>query len=154
MKFILSVILFKGSLLSAYSQVDYHEFKERYNLSCRVPDSAIIVGNQQLMDSLSSLEVVSGAEEFYYDHAWVYYMRYMKWKNKTDLQKAADIWEEGWQEYDCLHCLKSIAGIYRHLDDCTKALDLTELYLEEVPDTDEVDYKEIYMRYRRCRGKE
>lgn len=153
MKKLLLVIIFSLPVFG-FSQVDYLEFKERYNLSCRVPDSAVIVENQHLMDSLSNYEISNGAEDFYYDHAWVYYMRYMKWKNIDDLQKAANIWEIAWTRYKCLPCLKSLGSIYRHLGNCSKSLDYTELYLKEVPDSIPVDYKQMYLRYKYCRGKE
>lgn len=61
--------------LFALSQVDYLEFKERYSLSCVVPDSMVIVKNQQIMDSLHPFEITNGEKEYLYDYAWVYYMR-------------------------------------------------------------------------------
>lgn len=140
--------------LFALSQVDYLEFKEGYSLTCVVPDSMVIVKNQHLMDSLSSYDITNGVQAFYYDHAWVYYMRYIKWKDKDDLQTAANIWENGWLNHNCLHCLESTASALRYLNNCSKSLDYTELYLENVPDSVEVDYKAIYRRYKYCRGKE
>ena len=105
------------------------------------------------MDSLQAFEITDGGMEYLYDYAWVYYMRYMKWKNLDDLQVAAETWEKGWSDYQDLHALKNLS-VYRVLGDCKKSLDYTELYLENVPDSIPVDYKQIYYQYKFCRGKE
>lgn len=139
--------------LLALSQVNYLEFKERYSLTCVVPDSMVIVKNQEIMDSLHPFEITNGEKEYLYDYAWVYYMRYMKWKKLDDLKIAAETWERGWNEHQDLIALHSL-WVYRVLGDCKKSLDYTELYLENVPDSVEVDYKAIYRRYKYCRGKE
>ena len=77
----------------------------------------------------------------------------MKWKKLDDLKIAAETWERGWNEHQDLIALHSL-WVYRVLGDCKKSLDYTELYLKNVPDSVEVDYKAIYRRYKYCRGKE
>ena len=137
----------------ACSQVDYLEYKDRYNLSCGIPDSAVIARNQQLVDSLQHMKISSGKKVFLYDHGWVYYMRYIKWKNLDDLRVAAVSFEKGWTEHNDLNALWNLGTIYRALENCDKALDMTDLYINSVPDSIPVDYKQVYYRYKYCRIK-
>ena len=84
-----AIIVFLLTLtFSAHAQVDYIKYKERYNLSCGTPDSIVIVRNQLLVDSLESMEITNGGKEYLYDYGWVYYMRYLKWKELDDLKKV------------------------------------------------------------------
>ncbi|WP_417610887.1 hypothetical protein [Owenweeksia hongkongensis] len=78
MKISFSLFLFITISLHSFSQVDYIDFKERYSLSCGVPDSAIIVKNQILMDSLQPFEITNDEMKYLYDYGWVYKMRYIK----------------------------------------------------------------------------
>lgn len=137
---------------SAYSQVDYLEYKERYSLSCGIPDSSVIVRNQTLVDSLENVEIKNGKQQYLYDHGWVYYMRYIKWKEIDDLKKAAASFEECWKEHGNLPALWNLGTIYRALGDCDKALNLTELYIKSSPDSIPIDYKQVYYRYKNCRS--
>ncbi len=150
-----TILIFLSVLtLSAFPQVDYIEFKNQYSLTCAVPDSAVVVRNQILLDSIQSVEIVNGEKEYLYDFGWVYYMRYLKWSDMNDLKISASSFERGWHEFKDLSALWNLSGIYRTLGDCTKSLDLTETYLQEVPDTISVDYKQVYYRYKFCRNKE
>ena len=154
MKHTTTIVIFLLTLtFSAYSQVDYIEYKDRYNLSCRIPDSSVIVRNQQLVDSLENVEITNGKQQYLYDHGWVYYMRYIKWKELDDLKKAAASFEEGWTRHNDLTALWNLGTIYRALDNCEKALDMTELFIKSVPDSIPVDYKQVYYRYKNCRNK-
>jgi hypothetical protein len=146
-----TLILLLTVTLSAYSQVDYIEYKDRYNLSCGIPDSSVIVRNQQLVDSLQNLKITNGQKEYLYDHGWVYYIRYLKWKDLTDLKISASSFDKGWNQYQDLDALWNLGGINGILGNCEKSLDLTELYLQEIPDSIDVDYKQVYYRYKFCR---
>lgn len=137
--------------LPAWAQVDYLEYKEKYSISCTIPDSAVIMSNQQLMDSLQSLEITGGEKVFLYDLGWLYYMKYMKWKNREDLEKAASTFERGWNEHQDLGALWNLGGIYRRLENCEKSLNLTELFIEQAADSVDVDYQQVYYRYKHCR---
>ncbi|WP_417590289.1 hypothetical protein [Owenweeksia hongkongensis] len=154
MKISFSLFLFITISLHSFSQVDYIDFKERYSLSCGVPGSAIIVKNQILIDSLQPFEITNDEMKYLYDYGWVYKMRYMKWKNIDDLRIAVSSFEAGWKQYQDLTALWNLGTLYRPLGDCEKALDYTELYLEKVSGSVQVDYKQIYYRYKYCRGKE
>jgi hypothetical protein len=140
--------------LLAASQVDYLDYKKKYNLSCGTPDSALIVENQNLLEALNYEEISHGKQQFLYDHGWVYYMRYVKWKNQEDLKIASASFEKGWDDFKDINALWNLGTVYRKLDDCPKALRTTELYLENIPDSVDVDYKQIYYRYKLCCGNE
>lgn len=148
---LLTLLFLTGFVPIVYSQVDYLEFKDQYNLSCHIPDSSVIVRNQHLVDSLHTLKIIRGEKEFLYDHGWVYYVRYLKWKDLQDLEKAALSFEKGWTEHQDLAALWGLGGISRTLGNCEKALDLTDLYIDEIPDTVKVDYRQVYTRYKYCR---
>jgi tetratricopeptide (TPR) repeat protein len=150
----ITLLLLVALTFSGYSQVDYIEYKERYNLSCGIPDSSVIVRNQQLVDSLENVEIIEGRQQYLYDHGWVYYIRYLKWKELGDLEKAATSFESGWAEYHDLTALWNLGLIYRVLGKCDKALDMTDLYVNTVPDSIPVDYQQVYYRYKHCRNKE
>lgn len=150
----ITLFLIVALTFSGYSQVDYLEYKKRYNLSCGIPDSSVIVRNQQLVDSLDNVEITQGKQQYLYDHGWVYYMRYIKWKDIGDLEKAASSFESGWTEFNDIYALWNLGGIYRPLGDCNKALDMTDLYINSVPDSIAVDYQQVYYRYKYCRDKE
>lgn len=155
MKQSIAILIFLLTLtFSAHAQVDYIKYKYQYNLSCGIPDSTVIVRNQVLVDSLESMEIINGRKEYLYDYGWVYYMRYVKWKDLDDLKKATSSFEKGWTEYKDLSALWNLGVVYRVLGNCKKALDMTELYLKEVPDSISVDYKQVYYRYKNCRDKE
>ena len=136
---------------SAFSQIDYNEYREYFNLSCGIPDSTVIIQNQQLVDSLKSMKIVAGEQEYLYDHGWTYYLRYLKWKDDDDLKKAASSFERGWKEYNDLTALWNLGTIYRALGNCNRSLDMTELYIKEAPDSIPIDYKQVYFRYKNCR---
>jgi len=144
------LLLLLSLTYSAQSQIDYLDYKERYNLSCGIPDSSEIVRNQLLVDSLDNLEIGNGRQQYLYDHGWVYYMRYIKWKEKNDLEIAATNFENGWEEYQDLNSLWNLGTIYKALGDCDKALKMTDLYIDSIPDSVTVDYKKVYYRYKYC----
>lgn len=148
------IILFITITIPSFAQIDYSDFKTRSGLSCGIPDSTTIVNSQRILDSLESFEIINGKAEYLYDHGWTYYLSYMKWKNASDLQRAVGYWEEGWSDHQDLVALWNLGSAYRPLGECEKALDYTELYLKNVPDSVKVDYKQVYYRYKFCRGKE
>ncbi|MBL7940183.1 MAG: hypothetical protein JNL43_12545 [Flavobacteriales bacterium] len=61
--------------------------------------------------------------------------------------------EACWSEFGSVNCLWDLGTKYRLAGDCTKALDATELYMTMV-DPEEVDLRQVYLRYKFCRGKE
>jgi tetratricopeptide (TPR) repeat protein len=140
--------------LGSYAQIDYLEYKKKYNLSCGTPDSTLIVENQNLLEALKYSEISEGKQQFLYDYGWVYYMRYLKWKEQSDLETAASSFDKGWEDFNDLNALWNLGTIYRKLDNCPKALSSTETYLENVPDSINVNYKQVYYRYKLCCGSE
>jgi hypothetical protein len=150
----LLIVILVSSSLPGFSQVDYLTLKHKYSLSCASYDSVSVVKNQLIMDSLQSIEITNGKKQYLYDHGWVYYIRFAKWNNKEDAEIAAMSFEKGWNDHQDINALWNLGLIYRLLDKCTKSLDMTELYLQEAPDSTDVDYQQIYYRYKFCRGKE
>jgi hypothetical protein len=147
-------ILLSSLPFAALAQVDYLEYKHKYDLSCGSADSSVIARNQVLVDSLQSFAIVNGEKQYLYDYGWVYYMKYTKWQHLDDARTAASSFEKGWEQHKDLNALWNLGGLYRVLGDCGKSLDITELYLQEAPDSTDVDYQQIYYRYKFCRGKE
>jgi hypothetical protein len=154
MKYLISSLSLLLLSLSSLAQVNYLDYKARYNLSCGTPDSIEITRNQVLIDSLEGSTFSEGEKEYRYDLGWVYYMRYVKWKEKVDLTKSMVAFEKGWEDFSDLTALWNLGTIYEQFGDCKKALDATELYLKEIPEEKKPDYQQIYYRYKSCRGKE
>jgi len=139
---------------SAFSQVNYFDFKDRYDLSCGLPDSTHILANQHLVDSLYGLIINIGEKEFLYDHGWVYFMRYQEWRDIQDLKVSVSSFEKSWAQFQDLSALWNLGSIYKELGDCRKALDFTELFVNEAKGKKEIDYQQLYFRFKNCRNKE
>lgn len=153
MKIFISAFFFITVFVTqAISQVDYLDFKERFSLSCHESDSTKIVENTHLLDSLQSVTLTGGQQEYLYDYGWTYYTRYLKWNDIEDLQKAVLSFDRGWEEFEDLGALWNSGGMYRELGDCNKSLELTEAYIEHFPEDREVDYQQVYLRYKFCRN--
>lgn len=146
----LLLLLLIGLTYSAQGQIDYLDYKERYYLSCGTPDSSEVVRNQLLVDSLDNFEIVNGRQQFLYDRGWVYYLRYLKWKDKKDLEIAATCYEQGWIEYQDLSALWNLVVIFKALGDCEKAIKMVDLYIDTIPENKTVDYQSIYYIYKNC----
>lgn len=139
--------------LSTIAQLDYLPVHERQPLSCGIPDSSSLVGMQQTIDSVTAVGVTNGRKEFLRDRAMVYYFRFLKWKVPADLAGSIADSEACWTEFASTSCLWDLGDKYRLAGDCTKALNATELYLTKV-DADNVDFRQIHLRYKFCRGSE
>lgn len=153
-KTFLLLALFGLGQLHASAQIDYIEFKERYSLSCGIADSVDVVRNQHLIDSLSTLTMSNGEKTFLYDAGWTYYMRYLKWKDLDDLAVASEYFKRGWDEYADIHALWNLGTCQRPAGNCDKAIEYTEKYIAAAKDSLDIDYQQIYLRYKFCCGKE
>jgi len=132
------------------SQVDYIDFKQKYSLNCGPADSAGLIALQRQLDSLNNFEINRGEESFLYDYGMVYYQRIMRWQKPEDFEMAAELFEKGWNKYGDINAAWNLGVIYLFSGNCDGCLEFTERYLDAIPDTLEVDYEEIYLRYKYC----
>ena len=145
------ILFFILSCFLGHSQINYHDYKARYEISCGWVDSVTLITTQALLDSIDRLTIVEGEGEFLFDKGWTYYRRYMKWKQTEDVQIAADAFEQAWLKYGDVAALWNLGGMYTDID-CKKAIEYTEAYIKEAktaPELD-VDYKQVYYRYSGC----
>ena len=140
-----------------FSQVDYLQIRDEIRISCGAVDSVTVLSNQAFLDSVIQLEITNGKQKLLYDIGMVYYRRYLKWKDVTDIIKSKDYNTQGWEFYQDRKSLWNLGSCYGILDDCSEKLRLTELYVKEMKEADEegfVSYKQVYYRYKNCRNKE
>jgi hypothetical protein len=150
MKQITSITFFLCIAIAGSAQVDYLEYKKRYSLSCGIPDSAEVARNKQLVDSLNGVEISKGVKEYLYDLGWTYYMRYLLYKEEDDIRKAHGSFLKGWKEHEDINALWNLGTTFSQLDDCSRAIEFTELYLENLPEGKTPDYQQVYYRYKFC----
>lgn len=149
--FFIGCLYFLGFESSA--QVDYLALKEQFTLSCQRPDSTTIIKNQLFLDSIAELKLSHGHWAYAYDSGWLYYMRYAVWKQAKDLKTACDYFEEAWERHGHVMALWNLGDLYRQMGQCERSIDATEAYLNAVPDSLDVDYELVYLRYKLCRGR-
>ncbi|WP_107037286.1 hypothetical protein [Brumimicrobium mesophilum] len=130
--------------------------RDEIRLTCGAIDSVTVLSNQTFLDSVIQLEITNGKQKLLHDIGIVYYAKYLKWKNHTDIIKSIDYFTQGWKNYQDRNCLWDLGRCYGILDDCSKKLRLTELYVDERVKASEmefIDYQQIYIRYKNCLNK-
>jgi len=135
------------------SQINYLDIRDQYSVSCGQIDSSELIQNQIFVDSLMNLSITKGRDKFLYDFAWVYYRRYLKWKDISDIRTSNKYNNECWELFGSTNALWNLGGGYGILNDCDKKLELTELYIKTMKDQDQeeyISYKQVYYRYKSC----
>jgi hypothetical protein len=151
--YILLFILFP--FIKLIGQVNYLEVKEKLKASCGEVYLKDLFKDKALVDSIMQFEIIVGEEKFLYDAGMIYYLMYLKGKNKEDIIKSTEFNQKCWDKYGNLNALWNLGSNYGILQDCDKKIELTERYISEMKkDSLEefIDYQQIYLRYKSCRN--
>ena len=130
MKFILSYLLISIFSIVASPQVDYQEYKSRYDLSCSIPDSAEVFKTKARLDSIQAVGVSNGEEDFLLDYGWAYYMSFLTTEDTAFLAESAKSYEVALQKFENNYVLYQLAFIYKALGKCKKSCSLLTRYIE------------------------
>ena len=153
MKKTIQIILFSILSTAGFTQVDYLAVESHLQRSCGIPDSITLIQNQLFLDSVIQLQIVNGKEKLLRDIGMVYFKKYLKWKDKADIEKSIYYHLQGWEVYESTTSLWNLGDCYKILGDCSEHLKLTELYIKKMIEKEQeefINYKQVYFRYKFC----
>jgi hypothetical protein len=135
------------------AQVNYHDYTSQKETSCSSTDNASVLNTKKLLDSLHAIGITDGQEQFYYDYSMVFYMSYLKWKDKDDLEKFFKFSDKCWEEFGNVNALWNLMIVYSHLERCDEYKHHLELYLKAM-DTRKlrkyIDHEQIAQTNKKC----
>ncbi len=149
----LLLLLFTFNIVAAYAQVDYLKIKKQNKLSCTSFDDKTMQHTKELLDPIHAEDVINGKREFLYDKGMLYYTRFAKWKKQEDFLVAEIHFNAAYEEFNDLPSKWNLMLLHYFNNDCQKAIESLNTYLQESSEILEKELYEINLLKKNCLSK-
>jgi hypothetical protein len=135
------------------AQVNYFDYRSQKETSCSGNDDISVLNTKKLLDSLYSIGIAEGKEQFYYDYSMVYFLSYFKWKDENDLESFLTFSHKCWEEFENVNALWNLMLVYSQIERCEDYKLHLDLYMK-VMDTRKrrklIDHDQIAESNKKC----